>query len=119
VVRNAWPAFASLSWAMVMYLFRWHPENVQPSLRSSMHYMWVQAFHLEEEGRLLTAVADMYNQITGIRYEALYGTINRHVREATLEWMGGEKMHLAGVTFLYMVIFVIWLHRYLHIWVSC
>jgi hypothetical protein len=39
VIRNAWPAFASLSWAAVMYIFRWHPETVQPSLRSSMHYM--------------------------------------------------------------------------------
>jgi hypothetical protein len=42
--RNGWPAFASLSWAMVMYIFRWHPESVQSSLRSSMSYMWVHAF---------------------------------------------------------------------------
>ena len=41
MMRNGWPAFASLSWAMVMYLFRWHPETVQSSLRSSMSYMWV------------------------------------------------------------------------------
>jgi hypothetical protein len=41
VIKNAWPAFASLSWAAVMYVFRWHPETVQPSLRSSMSYMWV------------------------------------------------------------------------------
>jgi len=41
VIRNAWPAFASVSWAAVMYIFRWHPETVQPSLRSSMSYMWV------------------------------------------------------------------------------
>lgn len=41
MVRNGWPAFASLSWAMVMYIFRWHPESVQSSLRSSMSYMWV------------------------------------------------------------------------------
>lgn len=41
LIRNGWPAFASLSWAMVMYLFRWHPETVQSSLRSSMSYMWV------------------------------------------------------------------------------
>ncbi|KAF5849669.1 hypothetical protein GGP41_005129 [Bipolaris sorokiniana] len=34
LVRNGWPAFASLSWAMVMYIFRWHPESVQSSLRS-------------------------------------------------------------------------------------
>jgi hypothetical protein len=39
VLRKAWPVFASLSWAFVMYVFRWHPETVQPSLRSSMDYM--------------------------------------------------------------------------------
>jgi hypothetical protein len=39
VTRNAWPAFAAVSWASVMYLFRWHPEIVQPSLRNSMNYM--------------------------------------------------------------------------------
>lgn len=43
LVRNGWPAFASLSWAMVMYLFRWHPDSVQSSLRSSMSYMWVRS----------------------------------------------------------------------------
>ena len=44
LIRNGWPAFASLSWAMVMYIFRWHPESVQSSLRSSMSYMWVTVF---------------------------------------------------------------------------
>jgi hypothetical protein len=39
VLNNAWPAFAAFSWAFVMYVFRWHPETVQPSLRNSMHYM--------------------------------------------------------------------------------
>jgi Tim17/Tim22/Tim23/Pmp24 family len=39
VVDNAWPMFAAVSWAAVMYLFRWHAETVQPSLRSSMNYM--------------------------------------------------------------------------------
>ncbi|XP_014555650.1 hypothetical protein COCVIDRAFT_38687 [Bipolaris victoriae FI3] len=43
LVRNGWPAFASLSWAMVMYIFRWHPESVQSSLRSSMSYIYVQS----------------------------------------------------------------------------
>jgi hypothetical protein len=52
VIRNGWPAFASVSWAMVMYLFRWHPETVQSSLRSSMSYMWV--FLKIEERSLLT-----------------------------------------------------------------
>lgn len=37
----AWPLFASLSWAAVMYLFRWYPDMLQPSLRSSMKYMSV------------------------------------------------------------------------------
>ena len=44
VQRNGWPVFASVSWAAVMYVFRWHPETVQPSLRNSMHYMWVTYF---------------------------------------------------------------------------
>ncbi|KAL2888619.1 peroxisomal membrane protein 24 [Ceratocystis lukuohia] len=39
----AWPAFASMSWAMVMYLFRWHPDELQGSLRSSMVYIYRQA----------------------------------------------------------------------------
>jgi peroxisomal membrane protein 4 len=37
---NAWPVFASLSWALVMYIFRWQPDSIQPSLRSSMKYMY-------------------------------------------------------------------------------
>ncbi|KAF2277419.1 peroxisomal membrane protein 4 [Westerdykella ornata] len=45
VVRNGWPAFAALSWAAVMYVFRWHPETVQSSLRSSMSYIYVQSDH--------------------------------------------------------------------------
>ena len=40
---NAWPAFAAVSWGMVMWLFRWYPEVLQPSLKSSMKYMLV--FH--------------------------------------------------------------------------
>ncbi|KAF1944059.1 peroxisomal membrane protein 4 [Clathrospora elynae] len=43
LIRNGWPVFASLSWAMVMYIFRWHPESVQSSLRSSMSYIYVQS----------------------------------------------------------------------------
>ncbi len=39
LVKNGWPIVASLSWASVMYIFRWHPESVQSSLRSSMSYM--------------------------------------------------------------------------------
>lgn len=41
IEKNAWPAFASLSWAFVMYLFRWYPDTLMSSLRSSMVYMYV------------------------------------------------------------------------------
>ena len=37
----SWPVFASVSWAGVMWLFRYYPETLQPSLRSSMTYMYV------------------------------------------------------------------------------
>ena len=40
VAYHAWPAFASLSWGMVMLLFKYHPEDLQPSLRSSMTYIY-------------------------------------------------------------------------------
>lgn len=39
----AWPAFASLSWATVMYLFRWYPGDLQSSLRSSMDYIYLDS----------------------------------------------------------------------------
>lgn len=41
ISNNAWPVFASLSWALVMYIFRWHPESLISGLRSSMVYMYV------------------------------------------------------------------------------
>ena len=44
IQSNAWPVFASLSWAMVMWIFRWYPDTVQPSLKSSMNYMSVIPF---------------------------------------------------------------------------
>ncbi|OAL27635.1 hypothetical protein AYO20_09708 [Fonsecaea nubica] len=43
IENNAWPVFASLSWAFVMYIFRWQPESIQPSLRSSMKYIYVDS----------------------------------------------------------------------------
>ncbi|KAI9824263.1 MAG: hypothetical protein M1832_002070 [Thelocarpon impressellum] len=43
VAANAWPVFASVSWAFVMYLYRWHPETLQPSLKSSMKYIYSNA----------------------------------------------------------------------------
>ena len=43
VGRNSWAVFASVSWGAVMWLFRWHPEELQPSLRSSMRYLYDNA----------------------------------------------------------------------------
>lgn len=43
VSHHAWPVFASLSWAMVMHLFRRHPEELQSSLRGSMTYIYQQS----------------------------------------------------------------------------
>lgn len=48
VSKVGWPIFASLSWGAVMYLFRWHPESIQPSLRSSMTYLYVSHAALPE-----------------------------------------------------------------------
>ena len=45
VIRNAWPMFAAVSWGTVMWLFRWFPETVQPSMRSSMQYIYTNADH--------------------------------------------------------------------------
>ncbi|KAI1457439.1 peroxisomal membrane protein 4 [Annulohypoxylon moriforme] len=39
----AWPVFAATSWGAVMHLFRYHPEDLQPSLRSSMTYIYQQS----------------------------------------------------------------------------
>jgi len=41
VRRKSWPVFASVSWASVMWLFTHYPDTLQPSLRSSMTYMYV------------------------------------------------------------------------------
>jgi len=43
IEKNAWPVFASMSWAGVMWLFWWHPDVLQPSLRSSMNYIYVES----------------------------------------------------------------------------
>lgn len=43
IEHNAWPVFAALSWASVMYMFRWYPDTIQSSLQSSMNYIYVQS----------------------------------------------------------------------------
>ncbi|RAH66206.1 Tim17/Tim22/Tim23/Pmp24 family protein [Aspergillus aculeatinus CBS 121060] len=42
---HAWPVFASLSWALVMHIFRWHPDTLMSSLRSSMVYIYADSDH--------------------------------------------------------------------------
>ncbi|EGP91478.1 unnamed protein product [Zymoseptoria tritici ST99CH_1A5] len=41
--KYSWPAFASLSWASVMWLFESYPETLQNSLRSSMYYIYANS----------------------------------------------------------------------------
>ncbi|KAJ4290189.1 hypothetical protein N0V88_006698 [Collariella sp. IMI 366227] len=43
VSHYAWPVFASVSWAMVMHLFKYHAAELQPSLRSSMTYIYANS----------------------------------------------------------------------------
>lgn len=74
MARNGWPVFASLSWAMVMYIFRWHPESVQSSLRSSMSYMWVTS-PLDVRSKANRVIV-MSSRMTGIRYGHWFGTTN-------------------------------------------
>ncbi|KAJ4164235.1 hypothetical protein LMH87_005918 [Akanthomyces muscarius] len=40
ITYYAWPAFAGLSWGAVMLLFKYHPDELQSSLRSSMTYIY-------------------------------------------------------------------------------
>ncbi|KAL6904396.1 Tim17/Tim22/Tim23/Pmp24 family domain-containing protein [Trichoderma evansii] len=40
ISHYAWPVFASVSWGLVMLLFKHHPEDLQSSLRSSMTYIY-------------------------------------------------------------------------------
>jgi len=50
VRKRSWPVFASLSWASVMWLFRWYPEMLQPSLRNSMTYIFAHSEHWSDLG---------------------------------------------------------------------
>ena len=83
MAKNGWPVFASLSWAMVMYIFRWHPEAVQSSLRSSMSYMWVtlEAQRIWDYANVWTVT---FSRTTGIPYERYSGITNEQ---------SGEKGH--------------------------
>jgi hypothetical protein len=77
IIKNAWPAFASLSWAAVMYIFRWHPETIQPSLRSSMTYMWVA--NSLNSGKDANTLPDTSTRITGTVSRRSHGITNRRI----------------------------------------
>lgn len=70
IENNAWAVFASVSWALVMYLFRWHPETLMSSLRSSMVYMYVTLLipllsNAVVSSFLANSFSDMPTQTTG------------------------------------------------------
>ncbi|KAI9656938.1 MAG: hypothetical protein M1831_004486 [Alyxoria varia] len=43
IARDSWTVLAAGSWGAVMWLFRWYPGVLQPSLRSSMRYLYENA----------------------------------------------------------------------------
>lgn len=45
ISHYAWPVFAATSWALVMHLFRHHPEDLQSSMRNSMNYIYKESDH--------------------------------------------------------------------------
>lgn len=96
--RAAWPVFASVSWASVMWLFRWYPEMLQPSLKSSMTYMFVATFSFcshspvsssptvsyyqqilprASTDSVSSCCTDMITQIIGIHFGISFGITNR------------------------------------------
>jgi hypothetical protein len=38
VSKYSWPVFGSLTWAAVMYMFRWHPEVIQVLPHSNLYF---------------------------------------------------------------------------------
>ncbi|CAG8007634.1 unnamed protein product [Penicillium olsonii] len=64
MTNNAYPVFASMTWAMVMYIWRWYPETLASSLRSSMVYMYVSLAWTEDDLADLDLV--MATRIIGI-----------------------------------------------------
>lgn len=95
VTKNAWPVFASLSWGVIMWTYRWYPDTIQPSLKSSMKYMYVYptirslfcgaigsgilcpsgAFSFNSANKYVYH-ADMWTRIIGIVFETCYYIIN-------------------------------------------
>jgi len=66
ITNNAYPVFASMTWAMVMYIFRWYPETLASSLRSSMVYMYVVEYQNLDFGMILLTYLVMVIRTIGI-----------------------------------------------------
>lgn len=117
ISNNAWPVFASMSWAFVMYIFRWYPETLASSLRSSMVYMYVtllrsplgsqslqRTFHLfiiQLQLKILTRddTPATRTQITGTHSGHCSYTINKgptgyHDHD---EWLGHGQLSVSHV----------------------
>jgi len=45
VSSQTYPIFAAIVWGLVMWLFRWERETLQPSLQSSMEYLYQDSDH--------------------------------------------------------------------------
>ncbi|KAK9465587.1 Tim17/Tim22/Tim23/Pmp24 family-domain-containing protein [Lipomyces arxii] len=45
VGNRVWPVFAASCWGIVMYLFRTDPDVLQPSMKSSMDYLYLDSNH--------------------------------------------------------------------------
>jgi len=45
VSSQTYPIFAAIVWGLVMWLFRWERETLQPSLQSSMEYLYNDSNH--------------------------------------------------------------------------
>ncbi|KAK9237567.1 Tim17/Tim22/Tim23/Pmp24 family-domain-containing protein [Lipomyces kononenkoae] len=43
VGSKVWPAFAALCWGLVMYMFRTDPDVLQPSMKTSMDYIYLDS----------------------------------------------------------------------------
>ncbi|KAK9316173.1 Tim17/Tim22/Tim23/Pmp24 family-domain-containing protein [Lipomyces starkeyi] len=40
---KVWPAFAAVCWGLVMYMFRTDPDVLQPSMKTSMDYIYLDS----------------------------------------------------------------------------
>ena len=95
VRKNSWPVFASMSWASVMWLFRQYPEMLQPSLRSSMTYMYVDFFfsprsfvcRIQQRLTSMFLSLDMIMRTNGMARGISFGTTSDSVHLARRSWI--------------------------------